>query len=167
MKWLFFRDLITLSLFLVLLSVFQSCGDTLEISKSQFIVDDLDAMYYFPLGGMIEVNQDQYSRVTITMVDYLTSINPESGDLGEHPKTTITDKFLSNNGLLFYSVNVNYSSGDLEHDVTGSNITGIRRTDFIFQWQENKLIVNIQIYESPKNNNVNSVIANRTLIGEK
>lgn len=153
---------------------FNGCGKeyhtTLKESNTIMeakIQDDLDALYFFNNGEAIKVNQDQHDRVSITMLDYLTSVNPQNNTLGEHPKTNINDKYLSLENKLYYLVNVNYNNGDLERDNNGSNITGQKRTDFEYHFKDNKLYLTIKIYESVKFSNVNSVIAERTFVGVK
>jgi len=171
MKVILIRDCFFVSLFIFILITFTGCGKEHHTSNhvitQEVIQDDMDAIYFFPMGGSVEVTQDQYERLTFTMLDYLTSINPENETLGEHPRTTISDRFLTENKSLYYSTNVNYGSGDLEEDENGNNITGSKRTDFIYKFENNQLKLTIKIYESSINNNINSVIAERTFVGEK
>lgn len=147
-----------------------SCGKTEKITVENTIMEtkishDLDAVYYFDNGGSIEVSQDQYNRITLYQLDYLTSVNPQNDTLGEHPRTNITDKYLTLDNKILYSTNVNYSNGDLENDTSGANITGQHRTDFEYQFKDDKLYLTIKIYDSVKFSNVNYVIATRKFIG--
>lgn len=170
MRHVFIRDIITLTLFFLLLASFTSCGKdhhTVEYNTIEEVQDDLDAVYFFDDGGTIEITQDQYNRVTVHVLDQLTSLNPENQTFGEHPRTNINDQFLSEDGTLYFSTNVNYNSGDLEHDTTGANITGTRRTDFTFSFENDELKVNIKVFSSQKNANVNFIVLNRTLTGVK
>ena len=167
MKHIVIRDLITWSFFLLILSSMTGCGDNTYLRQEIVIGNDLDATYFFPLGGSVEVSQDQYGRVSVAMLDYITSINPENGTYGEHPKTNISDRFLTQDKTLYFSQNVNYNSGDLEQDVSGANITGTKRTDFTYKWIGDKLELNIKIFNSEKNDNINSIILDRTYTGRQ
>jgi len=64
-----------------------------------------------------------------------------------------------------YSQNHNYNSGnDLEEDLSGLNISGSKKTDYIVTFQNGQMRITILIYSSGINNNINSVIATREFI---
>lgn len=83
-----------------------------------------------------------------------------------HPTVT-RENLEPKNGKIFFSQNVNYGSSsqyDLEEDVSGSDITGSKRTDYLFELLDGgKIKLTIKIYDNTINNNVNSVIATRVL----
>ena len=103
--------------------------------------------------------------MTISSLVQIVSVNPENGTLGEHPHFTITDQFLSQDGTLYFTTNITYGGGDLEEDISGSNITGRRRTDFIVKFLDSEVNLTIKVYEDEVNDNINAVILNRTYKG--
>jgi hypothetical protein len=66
---------------------------------------------------------------------------------------------------LYFTANVTYGGGDLEEDISGSNITGRRRTDFIVKWIDSEVILTIKVYRDEINDNINAVVLNRTYKG--
>jgi len=96
----------------------------------------------------------------------LNSINPKNNSTGTHPNITDRNVQPVNGKLILPSRNYNYSSSthDIEEDDSGSNITGNHRTDItVEKVGYNKIKLTIQIWDGALNNNVNNIIANRTL----
>jgi len=152
-----------------------SCGDNVYHNTYEEIRDEyeaprhqLEGYFYFDKGGEVEVLKDSFGRYTVTTHDYPTSINPENDTFGVHPRINIRDKFLTESGQIKVSLDVNYSNDfDLEEDVSGDNITGKKRTDFIISIKDDKLEIHIKIFSDEKRDNPNFIIAERLLKGSK
>lgn len=122
---------------------------------------------YFNLDGPSDANCIYLDEKQPNVVDIetdcqsLVTINPENDTLGQFPSISASN-LLVIDGEIRYTRNLNYSSGnDIEEDVSGSNITGNRRTDFLFQKVDNRLKLTIRIYKNANNNNLNYIVAER------
>lgn len=122
---------------------------------------EFEGVYYFENGGYLGLSFSHDGDVIFESANQsLTSVNPENGTLGVHPK--ITGQYEIHNDEVRFIKNVNYSnSNDIEEDVSGSNITGSRRTDFVLQLTEVGLRLTITIYGGPINDDVDHVDATR------
>lgn len=123
--------------------------------------------YYYLDGGDGAVNCIYLDRVAENIVHLdsdcqsLVSVNPENKSLGQFPRITNYSNVIIDNKIRF-TKNVTYSSGnDLEEDVSGSNITGSRRTDVVIEHEAGKLKLTIKVYKAANNSNLNSVVAVR------
>lgn len=122
---------------------------------------------YYNLDGASDVNciylDEKFPNVVDLEIDCqsLVTINPENGTLGQFPVMTLSNLNVIE-GKMRYTRNINYNSGnDLEEDVSGSNITGNKRTDFLFEVVDSKLRITISIYENANNDNLNEIVAVR------
>lgn len=125
---------------------------------------------YFYLDGpdntfnCIYLDEKQDGVVDIeTDCQSLVSVNPENGTLGQFPSVSGTNFLVTKDRELRFTKNLRYTSGnDLETDASGSNITGTRRTDFIFKFVDYRLELTIIVYANANNDNLNAVVATRT-----
>lgn len=160
--------------FLLLLSLLlvTSCGDDIVNNPSHEIIkyieepQEFEGVWYFNYGSKIELIVDEEGDVLVSPYgQVLNSINPKDGSLGTHPVINFVSAPLPviNNELRLYQ-NYNYTSGgDIEEDVSGSNITGNRATDIrIYLLDDGRLRIKINVYDDAVNNNINSIIATRT-----
>lgn len=122
---------------------------------------------YFTLDGPSDVNCIYLDEKNPGLVDIesdcqsLVTKNPQNNTLGQFPTITATNLIALGNEIR-YTRNVNYSSGnDIEEDVSGSNITGNRRTDFLIKFVDEKLELTISIYRNANNANLNEIVATR------
>ena len=168
---LFYGDIMKkLFLSLILLLGLVGCGKDYEykevfVDKEITIAQDFEGVYYLNNGSFIELVASSDNEVTILREGYnLTSENPKNSTLGTHPVVT-RENLEPNNRKLFFSLNVNYGNSnqyDLEEDVNGSDITGTRRTDYLFELiNDNNIKITVKIYQSSSNNNINKVVATR------
>jgi hypothetical protein len=179
MKLLFVRDCFTVSLLIFLLLNFTGCGDNVEIVeyKNEELIESqsnesevesepsIEGTYYFKDGGILEVTTDSRNRVSVKTLDRVTSINPKNSTYAEHPAISINSRYLTMQGFLVYSTNVNYDREDLEEDTTGDNIRGRKRTDYTLTFTDNKLTLRIVVFQNVKGDNINFIILDRTLEG--
>lgn len=148
----------------------KACGDKNYYNASQ--VETSEGEYprfagYFNLDGASEVNCIYLDQRADNIVDIesdcqsLVTVNPENGTIGQFPRITATG-LLVQSGEIRFTRDVNYTSGnDIEEDVSGANITGKRRTDFIIRYVDDKLNLRIIVYNSANNNNLNEIVAVR------
>lgn len=144
---------------------------TTEIEKEIIVEPEQMQAFtgYFNLNGPSTANCIYLDEKIENVVDIesdcqsLVSVNPENGTLGQFPRVSQTNLLIIN-GEIRFTVDLNYTSGnDIEEDVSGSNITGRRRTDFrIYFSDSGELKVNIKVYGSSNNNNLNEIVVNRT-----
>jgi len=148
----------------ILLSlVFIGCDDNFyEINESQQAVN---GTYDFEYGGRFTVSVLDNNCIYLLQAnnEALSSVNPRNQTLGTHP--VFNRLICQYNGSYRYSQNHNYNSGnDLEEDLSGLNISGSKKTDYIVTFQNGQMRITILIYSSGINNNINSVIATREFI---
>lgn len=156
---------------LSLLVLLSACGD--DVTNYQ-VVENAESQGrqafsgYFQLDGGSSVNCIYLDEKLPNVVDIesdcqsLVSVNPENGTLGQFPTITASGLLVINNKIELIR-DLNYSSGnDIEEDVSGSNVTGRRRTDMIFSFDEDgKLNVEIKVYKNRNNDNLNEVVVER------
>jgi len=141
--------------------IFAACDDNIYYETTD--APNLEGLYYFNYGASLEVLASDRNCLYVLQNNnsLLSSVNPENNTLGTHPKFPFTE-ICTNDGIYRYSRNQQYSSGnDLEQDISGSNITGNKKTDFEFSFQDGQMKLKIKIYSNASNNNINSVIAER------
>ncbi|NVM46740.1 MAG: hypothetical protein HWN79_17675 [Candidatus Lokiarchaeota archaeon] len=151
---------------LIMLVVLIGCGDDHHYHVSNNTTpQSFDG--YFLLDGASDANCVRFTQKTETLVDLetecqsLLSTNPENDTIAQHPVVALTNLIIIN-GKMIHSRNINYLSGhDIEQDVNGSNITGNHRTDFIFEFVDDKLKLTIKIFDDANNNNINKLVATR------
>jgi len=157
-------------LFTVSLLLLMSCGSDYhyapDIVNAPVIYDQVfEGVYYFDNGGYLEIIQGEDNELTLVREGQsIQSINPKNGTLGSHPAIYYSGLEVIN-GVARFFMNVSYSSStyDLEEDVSGRDITGVRRTDFELEMVGDHLQLTIKIYDGAINSNVNGVIATRVL----
>ena len=122
---------------------------------------------YFILDGPSDANCIYLDEKIPNVVDIesdcqsLVSINPENNSDGQFPIITASNLPVID-GKIRYTRNITYTSGhDLEEDVSGSNITGSRRTDVLIEIVDDRLRLTLSIYENANNNNLNEIVAER------
>lgn len=142
-----------------------SCGKE-YVTTTQMVAQDFEGFYYCDNNSNIELVTDYNNSVIVESYGQsMNSVNPKNGTLGTHPTVSYRDLVINGNKLVIFPRNYNYSSSthDIENDTTGSNITGNKRTDVLFQLNNDKsLKVEFTIYSNAVNSNINSVIAKRT-----
>ena len=148
-----------------------ACGDKVYQSFEQAKVDQERLLFsgYFYLDGpdgsynCIYLDEKAEGVVDIeTDCQSLVSVNPENGTIGQFPSVSATSLIVDDQKLRF-TRNMNYTSGnDLEEDASGSNITGSRRTDFVIEFVDGRLSIQISVYANSNNNNLNYIVAKRT-----
>lgn len=160
------KKLIILTIAALFLSACGSDYHTIEkvpVEVEVPVAQDFEGVFYFENGSQIELVAGYDGDVTILRSGQsLQSINPQNDTLGSHP-TVSGEGFEVSNGKIFFFSNANYTGGnDLEEDVSGSNITGQKRTDYLIELLgDGRLQLTIKIYSDKINNNANYVVATR------
>lgn len=150
-----------------------SCGDeityqTFEEIKQEYEepTKDLAGYYYLENGGEIEILKDHFGRYTITQMDYVVTVNPKNDTYAIHPKTNISDRFMTESKEIKFSVDVNYTNQyDVEEDISGNNVQGKRKTNFVYKLKDDSLEIFIQIYSDETKNNPNYIVVERLIKG--
>ena len=156
---------------LTLASLISACGDDVTYQNVVQNAEEQERQPFtgfFQLDGASDVNCIYLDEKLPNVVDLesdcqsLVSINPENGTIGQFPTISRSGLLVINNEIRF-TQDLNFTSGnDIEEDVNGSNITGRRRTDFRFFYDENmKLNVEIKVFNAQNNNNLNEIIVDR------
>ena len=163
------KNFVLLIFCVLCLITLQSCGS----SNSKFYINEIvenkqlfEGRFYLSNNSYIELVEGSDDTVHIlSSGQLLTVINPENNTYGEMPKLSGSYKPL--NGIIKFSKNLNYTDGhDLEEDVSGNDIKGVKRTDITIKYINNKLNIKIEIYSNKIGNNINYIIANRNLVEE-
>lgn len=138
-----------------------------EVEKEVFIAQDFEGFYTCDNYSQVELIVDYQDRVTFeTSGQSLNSINPKNGSLGTHPTVSERDLVVNDNSLVINPRNYNYSSSshDIEEDLSGSNITGNKRTDIsVTKVDDTTIKIKFVIFDGAVNSNINDVIAEREL----
>jgi len=116
--------------------------------------------------SFIRIDQDSEGLLRLESADQvITILNTVSNTYGTLPLLTFSRAVATDNSLVFINKSFAYTntSNDLEHDLTGVDITGSRRTDIIFTKNDAGLEVNIRIFEGNVGTNVNNVQLDRTI----
>jgi len=155
---------------IILLFILTGCGTDHHydvIEQSQAFEGHYEFINSKGERSFLELSTDGNGNVTFESTGQsLNSINPKNNSTGTHPNITDRNVQPVNGKLILPSRNYNYSSSthDIEEDDSGSNITGNHRTDItVEKVGYNKIKLTIQIWDGALNNNVNNIIANRTL----
>ena len=134
-----------------------------EVEVEKPILQDWEGIYYLDNGSLIEIlmgiNGDLF---IVDDNQVLLSINPNNDTFATHPIIRKSKLQVIGNTAK-WTQNVNYSDGnDLEEDVNGSNIRGVKKTNFKFELSENgNITLTIEIYSDKINNNSNWIVATR------
>ena len=159
----------TLTLSMIIL-MFTSCGKE-YVTTTEYKTQDFEGYYYCDNNSNIELVTDFNNSVTVdSFGQSLNSVNPQNNTIGTHPLISYRDLVINGNKLIISPRNYTYSSSthDLENDVSGSNITGSKRTDVSMTLvSENVLSISIKIYSGAINTNINNIILNRTFTCSK
>ena len=147
-----------------------SCGKnyvTKEVviqKEVQQVVQEFEGAYFLENGSIIELITDSSGDVTIKRFgQQVLSENPQNGTIAEHPKI-VGESIQVFNGQLAWSKNVKYNSGhDVEEDISGNNINGVKKTDYNIKFENKKLVLSITIWNNKSKNNINKVIAKRLI----
>ena len=122
---------------------------------------------YFNLSGPGNANCIYLDEKIDNVVDIetdcqsLLSINPKNSTVGQFPGISGTN-LLVVNGEIRFTRNVSYTTGnDLEEDISGTDIVGSKRTDFLIQVLNGRIKITITIFKAANNNNLNEIIAER------
>lgn len=131
------------------------------------VVQDFEGAWYLPNGGFIELVASIDGQVTILRENYqIVTKNPKNGTFANHPIVTAENLEINGDSLII-SRDVNYGTSsqyDIEEDVNGSNVTGVRKTVYTFQvLEDGRLKLNIKIFDGKTNNNINDIVVNRTI----
>ena len=162
----------------LILLISASCGreviehypDVIEVPIEREIIKqvEIDQLYEgrfaMPHGGYIELVQDADGEVSTIGSADLLSTNPQNDTIGEHPHFGFSNLKLLG-GAIKFTRDFNYTTGgDLEEDVSGSNIHDRRRTDIELKMLDNgTLRVTVKIWDAATNSNINFIVAERTL----
>lgn len=143
-----------------------------EVPVQVRIPQKFENIYRFVNGSgdvsTLELRVNSLDLVSIESINQvLVSRNPQNGTAGEHPRISMDGLNIINNRVSF-TRDLNYTSGqDLEEDVSGSNITGRKKTDFSLYFNEqDKLVLEIKIYANQSGQNINEVVAHRVFVAE-
>lgn len=147
------------------------CGDEYLVTNHLPPTDDdisYEGVYFFEYGGVLELVESADGDITVIQGNQsLTSVNPEDDTFAHHPR--IRGENLELHGdFLFLSRDENYSSSshDVEEDESGANITGKRRTDYLFELlDDGGLKLTITIFSDRTNSNANYIHAVRVFTG--
>ena len=136
-----------------------------EVEKEVLIAQDFEGIFKFDNGvsfSYIELVASSDNEITILRDgQVLNSINPENDTLALHPIVTAENLEVVN-GEVFLTRDDNYNSGqDLEEDISGSNIQGRKRTDYLIEKTDIGIRLTIKIYSERTNDNANEVVATR------
>ena len=151
--------------YIVLALLLMGCGK----ESIQYVTEQSEPVIggYYILDGPSDANCIYIANKSPTLVDIetdcqnLLTINPENNSIGQFPIISATNLVVLNNEIR-HSRNISYTSGnDIEEDVSGSNITGTRRTDIFINMIDGKLRIKMSIYQNANNNNVNNIVAER------
>jgi hypothetical protein len=137
-----------------------------EVVKPQ----EFEGLYYCDNNSSFELVANFKNELSfVSQGQTINSVNPENDTLGTHPTINSRNLVIIDNSLRILSQNYNYSSSknDIEEDVSGSNITGRRRTDIKLEKIEEKYLLTIEIYSNAVNDNINFIVAKRELNCEK
>jgi hypothetical protein len=165
----FFGGIMKFLTFSALLLLLVSCNDNEYLTVEQVNVvesQEFEGFYYCDNSSQIELLVDFADRVTIeTTGQSLNSINPKNGTLGTHPVIGDRDLLMNGNKLIINPRNYHYSSlsHDIEEDLSGNNITGHKRTDIEISKTDGGIQILIKIYAGAVNQNINNIIAERTI----
>lgn len=173
------KKLVKVVTFVVALVFVVGCGRKdrvveveVEVEKIVAVAQDFEGTYLCDNNSYLELIADYKDRITFeTSGQSMNSINPQNGTVGTHPVIGERDVVVvGGDRLLIAPRNYTYSSSthDLENDLTGSNVTGSRRTDVeVKKVSDNKISVKFEIYSGAVNSNVNGIIITREFVCEK
>ena len=95
---------------------------------------DLSGYYEMPFGGFFELIKLNDGRYWIYQ-QQIFSQNYDGG-IAYHPSMSVGPHVLQANGTIRYAQNHNYSDAthDIEKDGSSSNVTGVRRTEYVLRF---------------------------------
>ena len=158
------KQLFLLVFLIIIASAFNGCGDTI------YAVKDRTGLLggYYNLDGPANncVYIDEQVRKTVYALtaecQSLVTVNPANQSLGQFPRLVFNNLVASDDGALRASRNLNFTSGhDLEEDVSGRDVRGVKRVDIVLKLINNKLIMQIKVFKNANNDNLNEVIIDR------
>lgn len=163
-----------LLLAVTLMTLVVSCGRREKVKYKTNTVTEVEEVevsqlfegsFYLENNGFIEMYQSGDNVYIDSRYQNLTTINPENNTFGELPKISGEYEIVDNKVRI--SKNLNYRDGnDIEEDVTGNNIRGNRRTDITIEFIDDIVNITYEIYSNRINDNINTIVAKRTLKGE-
>lgn len=130
-------------------------------NKTEQMWEDIYSLYdqAGTYAGELYVSEDVNGDLTLEFEKLLTR-NPNES-YGFFPAISFRKVSEVEDGLVFESRNVNYSSNDdLEHNASGSNITGNKFTTFQYTLTNDKLVLEVTIFEnaSGSSGSINDVL---------
>lgn len=133
------------------------------------LAEQFEGYYFMPNGSQIELVANSDGEISTTnTAQSLNSINPQNNTLCTHPIIRAINLKIRS-GFIFLSKNENYDSSthDVENDLTGANITGLHRTDYLIESLDNgkSIRITITIFDNAINTNINSIVAVRVFEG--
>lgn len=136
----------------------------IEVEKIIEVSQMFEGFYNLQHGGFIELVANARGDITVEATNqYVLTKNPKNGTICEHPRVYGTDLQIIK-GELKWTRNENYTSGhDVEENGSGANITGIKKTDYTVRLFKGKLVLKINIWDDKIGNNINEIIATRTI----
>lgn len=150
-------------------SVKEVPGPTEIVEKEVPIARDFEGAYILQDNGFIELMENADGDITILRTNQeLITVNPKNGTYATIPDIS-GEKFEVVNGKVIISRDVNYKDGsryDVEEDVSGSNVTGRRKTVYTFSKDGETLVLRVQIYANKSSHNINFIVADRELRSE-
>lgn len=140
-------------------------NDENDVEEKEDIIS-LEGYYRMPYGGEFELTKLNDGRYRIEM-QYIYSRNYDGG-FAYHPSVHVGPHAPRANGTIVYVQNHNYSNTthDIERDGSTSNVTGTRRTEYIFRINKDGLFeyeVKIRRDTSP----IGNVDVHRILVEEE
>ena len=151
--------------FLVLLILVIGCGKTKYITGINPEPESFAG--YHLLDGpssancvYIDERIDNVYDLTLECQSLVTT-NPKNSSAGQFPPLNLKN-LIPVEGKIKLTKDFTYTSGhDLEEDVSGSNITGKRRTDIVISLESGKLKIEIDVWKAANNSNLNEIVAKR------
>lgn len=155
---------------LIILFLLVGCGDELTTIIGSSNTQRFEGIYICNDSSFLELEQDSLDTVRFdTSHQSLNSLNPENSSYGTHPTISENGLYAIDNKLYIRPRNYNYSSSthDIEEDVSGSNITGNKRTDILVELKGDTLHIKIDIWGGAISHNINEIIASRDFTCER
>jgi len=133
-----------------------------EINKAE----KFDGTFYLPHQGQITLDERDGLVDISNYNQFIFSENPENSTLATHPTISMRGLPVSDDKVRFVR-DYNYTTkNDIEEDVSGSNITGKKKTDYTLELDKNSCLkINIKIWSGAIKDNPNFLIAERNLVG--
>ena len=150
--------------FLILGLFFFSCTETNYIKIKELTSQQFEGFYHLKNNGFIELIANKRGDINIINTNqHILSENPKNNTLAEHPRIYGSHLQILNNKLR-WTRNEKYTGGhDLEEDINGNNILGVKRTDYLIELIRGKLKITVLIWSNKIGNNINNVIAKRII----